>query len=49
VVIPGMIEPHMHLWSTGVFFPEQQCCVKPRTEVTCWDPTSASMRPPRFG
>jgi predicted amidohydrolase YtcJ len=25
VVIPGLVEPHMHLWSTGVFYGWQDC------------------------
>src|SRR5690606_12896329 len=27
VVIPGLIEPHMHLWSTGVFYGWLACSV----------------------
>jgi len=25
VIIPGLIEPHMHLWSTGLFFDWEDC------------------------
>jgi hypothetical protein len=28
VVIPGLIEPHMHLWSTGVFFGMADCSLR---------------------